>query len=138
MPQWIRQAGALPILGNRVCLVTSTRTRKWILPKGMIDPGHSASQAALIEAWEEAGLTGIIQHDPLGSYIYQKNQSACHVSLFKLDVSEVHERWPEQYARKRTWVEFDEAIELIEEPNLEQLLRELRPRFAPSEVIGLD
>ena len=61
MPSWGRQAATIPVRDGRVCLVTSSNGRRWVLPKGQIDPGHTPAEAALVEAWEEAGLVGALE-----------------------------------------------------------------------------
>ncbi|MDY7109135.1 MAG: NUDIX domain-containing protein, partial [Planctomycetota bacterium] len=40
----------------RLALITSMSGRRWVLPKGVIDPGESAAGSAQREALEEAGL----------------------------------------------------------------------------------
>ena len=49
-----------------VLLVTTLRTRRWILPKGWPHPGLSLPESAAREALEEAGVTGRIEATPLG------------------------------------------------------------------------
>ena len=49
------QAGA-----DEMLLVRSRDGRHWVLPKGHIDPGESAEQAAVREIREEAGVEGEI------------------------------------------------------------------------------
>jgi 8-oxo-dGTP pyrophosphatase MutT (NUDIX family) len=51
---YVRQAAALPLRQGKVCIITSSNGKRWIIPKGLIDPGHTAGEAALQEAWEEA------------------------------------------------------------------------------------
>jgi 8-oxo-dGTP pyrophosphatase MutT (NUDIX family) len=41
---------------RRVFACRATGTARWDLPKGMIDRGEEAREAAVREAWEEAGL----------------------------------------------------------------------------------
>ena len=48
-------------------------------PKGNLEPGKTAQEIALQEAWEEAGLAGLIQQEPIGSYFYDKDGLTCHV-----------------------------------------------------------
>ena len=50
---YIRQSGAIPLRNGRVCLITSSNGKRWVIPKGLIDPGHTAGETALQEAWEE-------------------------------------------------------------------------------------
>ena len=56
------QAGCVPVrrCGDmlEVMLVTSRYTGQWIVPKGTIDPGEAAAEAARREAEEEAGVRG--------------------------------------------------------------------------------
>ena len=50
------------------CLITSLKKKRWIFPKGIVDPGETVEEAALKEAFEEAGLHGRILGDPIGKY----------------------------------------------------------------------
>jgi 8-oxo-dGTP pyrophosphatase MutT (NUDIX family) len=123
MPIWVRQAAAIPVQDDRICLVTSSSGRRWVVPKGQIDPGHTSGEAALVEAWEEAGLVGALDPEPLGTYVYEKFGRDHHVLVFKMTVTDVCEDWPERNLRTRTWVSVEEALNLIEEPGLRNLLR---------------
>jgi 8-oxo-dGTP pyrophosphatase MutT (NUDIX family) len=130
MPSWVRQAAAIPIRDERVCLVTSSSGRRWVVPKGQIDAGHTAGEAALVEAWEEAGLVGVLDPEPLGSYAYEKLGRELHVLVYRMTVTEVRDEWPERHLRTRVWVTLDEALDRIEEAGLRDLLRlafRLRP-----------
>lgn len=131
MPMSIRQAGVIPHRDGLVCLVTSRSGRRWVIPKGLIDPGHTAGEAALVEAWEEAGLLGTLQ-GPLGSFHYEKNTIDHHVTVFILRVSEEKASWPEQSIRRREWVSIDEAINRVDEPGLKELLRTWLLQTSPS------
>ena len=68
----IHQAAAIPVRGGRVCLVTSSSGNRWVVPKGHFEPDKTAAQIALQEAWEEAGLIGVMRPEPVGSYVYSK------------------------------------------------------------------
>jgi 8-oxo-dGTP pyrophosphatase MutT (NUDIX family) len=120
---FVRQAAALPVRGKQVCLVTSSNGKRWVIPKGLIDPGHTAGEAALKEAWEEAGLTGVLRPEPVGSYVYDKWGKTCHVIVFYLAVTEVFDEWPEQRVRQRAWVSFADAVDRMDEPSLREVMR---------------
>ncbi len=122
-PSYIRQAAALPMRGNRVCVITSSNGKRWIIPKGLIDPGQTAGETALQEAWEEAGLVGTLQPEPIGSYLYEKYGNTYHVIVFVMDVTEVAQDWPERSVRQRSWVSPAGLFERIEEPGLVEVLR---------------
>jgi len=122
MAQPLRQAAAIPVADGRVCLVTSSSGRRWVIPKGMIDEGHTAGEAALTEAWEEAGLVGMLSQQPVGSFVYEKYGRPHHVVVFVLHVSTAADEWPERDVRTREWVEPAEAIERMDEPGLKEIM----------------
>lgn len=122
MAQTLRQAAVIPVSDGRVCMVTSSSGRRWVVPKGMIDPGRTAGEAALIEAWEEAGLVGVLAQEPVGSYLYDKYGRVHHVTVFLMTVTEVADDWPEQDLRKREWLDADEAVDRIEEAGLREIV----------------
>src|SRR5687768_16587623 len=97
----LQQAAAIPLWRGKVCLVTSRNGKRWVIPKGCLETGKTASEIALQEAWEEAGLVGVLQPDPVGSYLYDKNGVTCHVLVFLLHVTEFRDEYPEQSFRER-------------------------------------
>jgi 8-oxo-dGTP pyrophosphatase MutT (NUDIX family) len=123
MPGWIHQAAAVPVRDGKVCMVTSSTGRRWVFPKGMIDPGHTAGETALNETWEEAGLVGVLDAEPLGNYVYAKYGGEYHVLVFRMTVTEIRDEWPERGQRQRVWLTPDEALERIEEPGLREIIR---------------
>jgi 8-oxo-dGTP pyrophosphatase MutT (NUDIX family) len=127
----VRQAGAIPVRDGRVCLVTSRTGRRWVIPKGWIDPGHTPARSAEAEAWEEAGLEGQLGEEPVGLYRYEKAGRPHVVTVFVLEVTEEHDDWPEADERTRGWFTLAEAVERVDEPDLQFILREVL-RGAPS------
>jgi 8-oxo-dGTP pyrophosphatase MutT (NUDIX family) len=122
-PLWICQAAAIPVKAGQVCLVTSSSGKRWVVPKGIIDPGKTAGEIALQEAWEEAGLVGLLHPEPVGSYLYAKYGGTCHVTVFLMQVTEVSEDWPERELRQRSWVSPTQAVRHIEDVGLRELIR---------------
>ncbi len=123
----IRQAGVIPIDGDRICVVSSRGGKRWVVPKGCLEPGKSSAEIALQEAWEEAGLVGVLQSDPIGTYLYEKSGFTCHVTIFVMNVTDVAERWPERDLRQRCWLVPEEAIQRIDDAGLRELIRESMP-----------
>ncbi len=125
------QSAVLPyrILDGRVeiLLVSSRRKKRWVLPKGVVEPGLSAVDSAVKEAWEEAGLEGLATAHTVGTYRYEKWGGVCTVQVFPLQVERLSESWPES-TRDRRWFAPQEAARRVQEPDLKRLMT----RFAES------
>jgi len=104
---WYRQSGviALRLAGGapRILLVTSSGGRRWVIPKGIVEKGHSPARSAAKEAWEEAGVTGKVSRRLIGRYRYEKWEGVCTVLVYRLDVDRLHPAWPEAHVRRRRW-----------------------------------
>jgi 8-oxo-dGTP pyrophosphatase MutT (NUDIX family) len=129
-PPWFyKQSGVIPYRWRRteleILLVTSRGKRRWIIPKGLIDPGTSPIESAAKEAYEEAGVKGRANPKLLGEYQYKKWGGTCVVQVFGLEVTKVLDSWPEGGVRQRKWLSKDRAVELLEEADLKKMLREL-------------
>src|SRR5262249_10226222 len=122
-PYAIQQAAAIPIRSGRVCLVTSSSGKRWVVPKGCLERGTTAGQIALQEAWEEAGLAGVLQPQPAGSYVYQKWGFVYHVTVFLMEVTKVAAEWPECKRRRRCWLTPAQALRRINDQGLREVIR---------------
>jgi len=116
---------------TEVLLITSRDTGRWILPKGWPMDGMDAPEAALKEAWEEAGVkTGELQKEPIGTFDYEKRlddgyESPVQAQVYKVRVVDMAERFPEADERTLNWVTPDEAANLVNEPGLQEILRQI-------------
>ena len=117
----------------QLLLVTSLDRARWVLPKGGIQQHLSASASAGREAYEEAGLMGIVYPDEIGIYWYRKpeykNDLLCQVKVFFRNVNRVLKDWPEQRLRIRKWMSFNEASSCVEEPELRILLNDAEKKL---------
>lgn len=120
---YVRQAAALPVRRGKICVITSSNGKRWIIPKGQIELGQTAGETALQEAWEEAGLVGVAQADPLGSYLYEKLGGTYHVLVYLMHVTEAATDWPERDLRQRSWVTPEELLDRVDDPGLTEMLR---------------
>lgn len=116
--------------GLEVLLVTSLDTGRWIVPKGWPMRGKTLAEAALREAWEEAGVTGTVHPEAVGNYVYTKRRKTgldqrCEVLCFLVDVDTLAEKYPEAGRRKRLWVRPKAAAKRVQEKDLKLLLRTL-------------
>ena len=137
----MRQAGALPyaIVDGRMAflLITSRRSGKWIFPKGAIEPHLTPWDSAAIEAIEEAGVSGEIEHEPIGSYrasIGNNGVALVDVDLYPLKVTRQHETWREQNQRMRHWVTLSEAKRLLTDRSISRLAAMLHARHVAQQV----
>ena len=114
MDKLARQSGIIPYRLERddlqVLLITTRGTGRWVIPKGNIGKGHSARQAAEREAFEEAGIRGDVQKEPLGSYTYGKalkdgTSRPTVVKVFAMHVLKEAKVWPEMAERRSEWME---------------------------------
>jgi phosphohistidine phosphatase len=126
-PSWFyRQSGVIPyrIVDDHVevLLITSRRRGRWIIPKGIIDPGTTAAESAAKEAYEEAGIRGDVSSAPVGTYRYEKWGGECSVEVFLLKVHTELETWPEASVRQRRWLTITDAARAIEEPRVQELI----------------
>jgi len=97
------QIAALPVARDRrgrltVLMVTSRETGRWVMPKGWIEDGAKPWQAAATEALEEAGATGAVAREAIGSYRYDKRLEdgtllPCRVRLLPMRVDRLKRRW---------------------------------------------
>lgn len=119
---------------KKVLLITSRHTGRWIVPKGWPIDGMNAPEAALQEAWEEAGVRdGHIDETPLGQFEYEKRldsgasaQVETLVYAVELDNAlDLEDSFPEAGERDRKWVSPDEAIEMVQEDGLKAILRQI-------------
>jgi len=112
----------------KVLMVTSRGRGRWVLPKGRIDEGQTAKQAAAAEAFEEAGITGALADTKIGTYSYSKldrpADESYRVRVYPMTVSSMSDDWPEKHERQRLWMDFPSAANAVEEPDLQILLRE--------------
>src|SRR5260370_878454 len=103
-PGTLQQAAAIPVRLGQVCLISSRSGKRWVVPKGCLEPGKTAGEIALQEAWEEAGLLGALHREPIGSYVYEKLGNTYHVTVFLMEVTESKSTWPESLERLRAWL----------------------------------
>ena len=129
----VEQSGVIPyrIINGQieVMLITSSGSKRWVIPKGLIEPNMTPEDSAAKEAWEEAGVLGQVFPNLMGTYEYYKSGCTWQVDVFLLQVETVLDNWPEAYKRKRQWVSIPKAIKRVDEPDLKLILGDLPHRF---------
>lgn len=91
---------------------------------------HTDPEAAAIEAWEEAGVTGT-SGAIIGHYDYNKvigrgsrrqTYLMCRVEVHAIHVSSLAKNYPERKQRRRKWFTPERGAEVVDEPQLAALL----------------
>lgn len=110
-------------------LVTSRDTGRWIIPKGWPIRGLTSNEAALQEAWEEAGVRNSkATNDLVGTFTYQKRQSSgweipVKTLVYSVPVEDLSENFPEAHERSRKWATADDAADMVNEVELSSIFR---------------
>jgi len=113
-----------------VLVITSREGKRWVLPKGMIEPGMTAAASAAKEAMEEAGITGRVIDRSLGRYHRKKWRGICEVEVFPMEVMQELKQWPESAFRRRAWVTLEEATKRLDPADLKKILGRLPAALA--------
>lgn len=121
--------------GVEILLITSRRTRRWIVPKGWPIEGLDPAASAAREALEEAGISGEVDKTPIGNFHYVKETKhganlPCRVELFALKVLRQRRTWIEKEEREQRWFSVEEAARAVGEPQLRRLILKFGARFA--------
>ena len=119
----VPQAAVVAIRGGRVCLITSSSGRRWLVPKGKCPGSRGLRATARREAWEEAGLVGRLAGRPLGRYEFHKAGCRHVVVVYRMRVTAAAADWPERRKRLRDWVRPADVPGRIDHPGLRELLR---------------
>ncbi len=115
-------------------LVTSRRSKRWILPKGWPENGMTPARSAAKEAWEEAGVLGTAYDMCLGVYSYEKilpdSPDLPVIGLvYPLKVKTIKSNFPERKERRRKWLSPKQAAGRVDEPELKRILKTFDPKI---------
>jgi 8-oxo-dGTP pyrophosphatase MutT (NUDIX family) len=131
MDEYIEQSAVIPYriqAGEvQILLITSINSKRWIIPKGIIELNMTPQASAEKEALEEAGIRGEVFPDLLGVYTYNKWGGVCRVQVFLLRVEQILESWLEDF-REREWVTISEAIQRVREVEIKEIFENLSIR----------
>jgi len=125
---FFRQSGVVPYRERKgeieILLITSRTKRRWIIPKGIIEPDFSARNSAAKEALEEAGVKGNVHGKLLGIYQDRKFGRVCTVKVYPMRVTRIYKVW-EEADRDREWVSLKKALKLVSNGGLKRVMKKL-------------
>lgn len=119
----------------QILLVTSRGSGRWIVPKGWPMDGMTPAATAAQEAWEEAGVNGVPDSQPLGLFSYSKTLDdpdqglPCVAMVYAIKVKSLEQDFPEAGQRSRKWVSRKKAAAMVDEPELSRIMRDFNPRL---------
>ncbi|WP_120633413.1 NUDIX hydrolase [Ruegeria sp. EL01] len=116
---------------TEVLLITTRRSRRWIIPKGWLISGLTTAETAAQEAWEEAGVRGKCNPDKLGQFTYLKQRpdqgmAMCVVDVFPIYVRSLASSYPEKAERSRKWCSPKKAASKVQSSDLAEVLRSFK------------
>ena len=119
MPDY-KEIGVIPyfIRNNSfrfVIVTTRKHTDRWIFPKGQPEDHMTDREAAINEAFEEAGVIGTIQGKAVKIEIKKKNRKITY-KLYPFRISKICRRWPERRFRNRRFVKAAKASDILKKP----------------------
>jgi len=124
--QIFQQSAVIPYVireGKSCIVIVSTRkSGRWTIPKGLVEPNLTPQESALMEAEEEAGITGVITGECVGVYEYPKWGGTCRVAVFPMAVARLSEEWLESDERERKIIPLAEVPVYIQQPRLCELI----------------
>lgn len=95
--------------------------------------GKSLATAAQIEAFEEAGVEGTIDPQPLGTLAHLKRTGfgsiRAQIVVHALKVEHELTDWPEKEERSRRWFGINEALAQVDSGELRELIGSLAKRI---------
>jgi len=127
-PAWLyNQSAVVPYVLDdgelKIVLITSLKSKKWIVPKGVVEKGMTPQESAAKEAFEEAGVIGIPGVREIGAYQYEKWGGICTVKVYTMEVEELLNEWDESCKRERLVEDIDKAVELIANNDLKIMIK---------------
>ncbi len=114
-----------------VLIISSRNGSHLIVPKGIKEPELSLQDFAAKEALEEAGVVGEVAEEALGSYVYEKWDSDCSVTVYPMKVTRLvpEEEWEERH-RGRQWMSPNKAVKQLKQKELGKLVNVLATQYA--------
>lgn len=117
-----------------ILFVTSQTRGRWVLPKGKVEVGETHIETCHREAFEEAGIKGVVlENFPITIVVTKQQENGLGnvpVTYYPFFVLEQADEWPEKKRRQRHWALIEDASRVAYREDLLPLVKhfeELRP-----------
>ena len=110
-----------------VVIVTSRADGEWILPKGNFETDLTNDEVAALEAWEEAGLRGLVKRSSETQIDLEIRKEPTRLTCLRMRVDEIADSWPEDHQRERRIVRVRKAHDLLRKSGFSKILDEMLP-----------
>ncbi len=114
-------AGGVVLNSRGEVLVTNQSNTSWSLPKGHIDDGENAREAAAREIWEETGVTELVFVRDLGSYDRYRialdggddMSELKTIHMFLYTTSQIELKPVDEHHPEAVWVAREKVVDLL-------------------------
>jgi len=113
-------------VSHKIVIITSSAGR-WIIPKGQPVRRIGKKRIALREAWEEAGMKGVVSGKARKFTIKLGRKQRW--KIYPVKIKKLHKNWPEKAFRKRRLVSPEEALRVIDNRDLAKAVGSFAKRF---------
>jgi hypothetical protein len=123
-----KQYGVIPYLKRsgktKIIIITGRNSNRWIVPKGNLIANKSKRKTALLEAYEEAGLTGKLDQNFKCRLFIMSHGIKTDLTLYSMRVNKrLIKKWPESHQRKRIEVSCEQAQSLVSWPKFRACIK---------------
>jgi 8-oxo-dGTP pyrophosphatase MutT (NUDIX family) len=134
LAQFVEQAGAIVYRrdddGLHILLIRARRNpTDWIFPKGHIEDGETAAEAAVREAEEEAGVTGRVVSAVWPAITFESGGRAIRVHYYLVAFTD---ETPTSEQREREWLSPPDALERLTHTTARVLLERALETLTPA------
>jgi 8-oxo-dGTP diphosphatase len=119
----VLQTGGTP----RIAVVRLRKRNEWVLPKGKLDEGETARQAAEREVLEETGHA-VVVHEFLGTLAYVSSAGSKAVHFWRMEAEPAPSRALMHDVKAVEWLSLEAAVERLSRSHERAFLAEVGPQ----------
>ena len=132
-----KSAGGVVLNKDSLLLLVNQNNNSWSLPKGHIDEGESALEAAKREIYEESGIKNLEFIKELGDYKRYRialdggddKSELKHIFMFLFKTEEIELSPKDPDNPEARWLNFTDAVKLLSHPKDKEFLSEFIKNF---------